>query len=263
MPASRCAATLAMTLRVAVLTLPVLLLFTATVLPLALLLTWVPGASAGVADNLLLAELCGLVVWMFLAIFHIRTETVRLPVNDRRQFVLRLIPILEELGYEVVRQGDSRLVSRPGFRALLLGGSVRVQVEGDTARVTGPKLFVEILRRRLRLQSYIDRAQQPARENRQPPSERLLKRVEIRLRLGATDASVLQEDILPALAREGVEVICEVNLLAQSEAGIPETAIEDLREKLRERGLAAEIRKDLPQWDVTAASPEPVPAARQ
>src|SRR4051812_19183313 len=113
MPATRAATTLAMTLRVAFLTFPVLLLFTATVLPLALVLTWVPGASAGVADNLLLAALCGLVVWMFLAIFHIGTGTVRLPVNDRRQFALRLIPILEELGYEVVRQGDSRLIARP------------------------------------------------------------------------------------------------------------------------------------------------------
>jgi hypothetical protein len=261
MPALRSPKALAVTLRVAFLTLSVLLLFTATALPLALLLTWIPGGSAGVADNLVLAVLCGLVVWLFLAIFHIRTETVRLPVPDRKSFLRRLTPLLEELGYEVTRRGDSGLVSRPGFRALLLGGAMQIDFEAGEARVTGPKLFVEILRRRLRQQSYIDRAQQPARDGRNLPSERLLKRVEISLRLGGADAGALQEDIIAALAREGAEVICEVSLLAQSAAGIREAVVEEVRDRLRQRGLSAEIRKDFPQWEVLAAHTDPDTAA--
>jgi hypothetical protein len=241
-----------MIVRVAVLTLPVLLIFTATALPLALLLALVPGASTELSDNLSLAVVCGLVVWLFLAIFHIRPDTLRLPVADRRSFLCRVIPILEELGYEVTRHGDTGVVSRPGFKALLLGGAVRVHLEDDTARVVGPKVFVEILRRRMRLQSYIDRAQQPAREGRHRASERLLKRVEVSVRVPGGQGPGVHAEIVEAL--QGAQVVCELHLLAQSEAGIRETALEDLRDALRQRGVAAEIRKDFPQWEVTGTS---------
>ena len=247
----------AMLVRVAVLTFPVLLIFTATVLPLALLLTRMPGASTGVSDNLSLAVLCGLVVWLFLAIFHIRTETVRLPVADRGTFLRRIVPLLEDLGYEVTPQGVAGVVSRPGFRALLLGGSVQVQVEGDTARVVGPKVFVEVLRRRLRMQSYMDRAQQPARDGRHRPAERLLKRVELSVRLEGGQTTATYDEIAQALAAEGAEVVCELHILAQSPEGIRETAVEDLREALARRGVTPEIRKDFPQWDISAASSDP------
>jgi hypothetical protein len=243
--------------RVTLLTFPVLLIFAATVLPLALLLTRVPGASTVLTDNLTLAVLCGLVVWLFLAIFHIRTETLRLPVPDRRIFLRRLVPLLEDLGYDVTPQGTTGLVSRPGFRSLLLGGSVQVQVEGDTARVVGPKVFVELLRRRLRMQSYMDRAQQPARDGRHRPTERLLKRVELSVRLTGGPGAAVYDEILQALAGEGAEVVCDLHILAQSETGIRETVVEELRDALGKRGLTPEIRKDFPQWEITAASSDP------
>jgi hypothetical protein len=243
--------------RVAVLILPVLLIFAATVLPFALLLGYLRGASTELSDNLRLAILCGLVVWLFLAIFHIRTDTLRLPVADRRGFLCRVIPILEELGYEVTRNGDSNVVSRPGFRALLLGGAIRVQLEGDTARVTGPKVFIEILRRRMRLQSYIDRAQQPPREGRHRTAERLLKRVEVSIRVPGDQGAAAQAEIVGALAREGAKIVCELHVLALSEAGIRETALDELRDVLRQNGITADIRKDFPQWEITAAGSDP------
>ncbi len=254
MPAARSATLPGMLLRVAVLTLPVLLLFTATVLPLALLLTGLPGASSEFCDNLLRAVLCGLVVWLFLAVFHIRTESVRLPVPDPRTFAQRVTHVLQELGYEVSRQGEDRIVSRPGFRSLLLGGGVLVQLEGTTARVTGPKLFIEILRRRVRMQSFIERAQHPTREDRHRPAERLLKRVEISLRLEGSRAPLVHEQVMAALTGEGAQVVCELHILAQSDAGLRETAIEALRDRLQENGVAADIRKDFPQWEITSAN---------
>jgi hypothetical protein len=243
-----------MVLRVALLTLPALLLFTATVLPLALLLTHVPGGATELGDNLLLAVLCGLVIWLFLAVFHIRTESVHLPVPDRKTFVQRVTLVLQELGYEVARPGEDRLVSRPGFRAMLLGGGVRVQVEGTTARVTGPKLFVEILRRRVRLQSFIERAQKPLREDRHRPAERLLKRVQISLRLEGGRAPAFHEQVMAALNGEGAQVVCELHIMAQSEEGLRETTIEALRDRLQEHGVAADIRKDFPQWEISSAN---------
>jgi hypothetical protein len=246
-----------MILRVAVLILPVLVIFAATVLPFALLLGFLRGASTEISDNLCLAILCGLIVWLFLAIFHIRTDTIRLPVADRRGFLCRVIPILEELGYEVTRNGESSVVSRPGFKALLLGGAIRVQLEGDTARVVGPKVFVEIVRRRMRLQSYIDRAQQPAREGRHRTAERLLKRVEVSIRVPGEQGAAAQAEIVGALAREGAQVVCELHVLAQSEAGIRETVLDDLRDALRQGGITAEIRKDFPQWEISVSSSDP------
>ena len=257
MQPARSLSTSSMLVRVAFLTLPVLLIFTATVLPLALLLTQVSGAATDVSDNLSLAVLCGLVVWLFLAIFHIRTETIRLPVPDARGFLRRLVPILEDLGYEVTRHADGAVVSRPGFRALLLGGSVQVQLEGQVARVVGPKVFVEILRRRLRLQSYLDRAQQPPRDGRHRPAERLLKRVELSVRLSGAQALAAHDEIAQALAHEGAEVVCELHVMAQSEDGLRETIVEELRNALNKRGLTPEVFKDFPQWEISAASSDP------
>jgi hypothetical protein len=254
MHAARAATLPGKVLRITFLTFPVLLLFAATVLPLALLLTRVPGGSTSVFDNLLLAVLCGLVVWVFVAVFHIRTETTRLPVADRKTFVQRLVLVLEDLGYEVFRKGEDRIVSRPGFRSLLLGGGVQVQLEGTTARVTGPKLFVEILRRRVRMQSILDRAQQPMPEDRHRVAERLLKRVQISLRLEGGRGLAAHQQVMAALRREDAQIVCELHIMAQSEAGVRETTIEGLRDRLEEIGIEAEIRKDFPQWEITSAN---------
>jgi hypothetical protein len=250
----------AQVLRVLVLALPVLLVFAASVVLVALGLSWVRGVPLIGRENLLLGVICGLIIWLFFASFHVRRETLRLPTGDRAAFFARLVPLLEELGYEVKWQGADRLVSRPSFRSLLFGGGLQVEVDGGGARVTGPKVFVEILRHRLRLHSHLSRAHQDFREPRVRPGDRLLKRVEISVRFRGGDSQGVCEEVVQALLREGAEVVGELHLFAQSEAGIREQTVEDeIRERLKQRHLAAEIRKDHPRWDEPPL-PEEAPA---
>src|SRR4051794_5766061 len=68
----------AQVVRVLVLTVPVLLVFAASVLLVALGLAWARGAPLIGRDNLLLGVICGLIIWLFLASFHVRRETLRL-----------------------------------------------------------------------------------------------------------------------------------------------------------------------------------------
>lgn len=103
----------------------------------------------------------------------------------------------------------------------------------------------------------MDRAQQPARDGRHRPAERLLKRVELSVRLTGGQEMAAYEQIVQALAGEGAEVVCELQIMAQSEEGIRETVVEELREALGKRGVTPEIRKDFPQWDISATSPDP------
>lgn len=240
----------AQVVRVLVLALPVLLVFAASVLLLALALSWVRGEPLGGRENLLLGVICGLISWLFLAVFHVRRETIRLAVGDRVAFFGRLVPLLEELGYEVKACGADRLVSRPSFRSLLLGGGLQVELIPGEAQVTGPKVFVEILRRRLRLYDHLSRAHQEGLEPRVRPGDRLLKRVEISLRLGGAEGDGVYEEVVGALTRDGAQVVVELHVFAQSEAGIREQTVEEeVRASLKQRGLTAEIRKDHPRWD--------------
>jgi hypothetical protein len=240
----------AQVVRVLVLSLPVLLVFAASVLLVALGLAWVRGAPLGGRENLLLGVICGLIIWLFLAIFHVRRETIRLPITDRVAFFGRLLPLLEELGYEVKSRGGNRLFSRPSFRSLLIGGGLQVEVDQGEARVTGPKVFVEILRRRLRQDSHLSRAHQDGRETRLRPGDRLLKRVAISVRLSGAEGHGVYEEIVEPLTREGAQVVVELHVFAQSEAGIREQTVDDeIRECLKQRFLSPEVRKDHPRWD--------------
>jgi hypothetical protein len=264
MKATRPAKLPAKVVRVLLLALPVLLTFAATALPAALLLSWLSGEQLTSPHNLSLAVTCGLIGWLFLAVFHVRTETVLLPVTDRQRFLATLVPVLKEMGYEVKAQGEGRVVSRPSFQALLMGGRLQVDLDGAAARVTGPKLFVEILRGRMRLQSLIARTHQTAREGRVRAGERLLKRVEISVRLTGEEGRGVCDEVVQALTREGAQVVCELHVMAQSEAGIREQTVEqEIRERLKERQLHAEIRKDHPRWEEPPPAPvdtTPLPA---
>ncbi|HYT93223.1 MAG TPA: hypothetical protein VEL76_31180 [Gemmataceae bacterium] len=238
--------------RILLLVLPVLLVFAGTVLLSALALSWIRDVPLGARDNLLLGIICGLIVWLFLAIFHIRKETIQLPVSDPATFWGNLVPLLEELGYEVKSPGAGRLVSWPAFGSFLVGGRLQVEVADGTAQVTGPKMFVEILRSRLRLLSYIARAQQGGRDAR-CPGGRLLKRVAIRVRVDGLEGLAVHEEIVQALVDEGAEVLAELHLFAQSEEGIREETVDlEIRERLKQRGLTVEVRKDHPRWDEPA-----------
>lgn len=251
-----------MILRVVVLALPVLLTFALTVLLIAVPLAWLSGRPLTDPHHLTLSVLCGLVAWLFLVIFHVRNETVVLPVHDRTAFFIHLVPVLEELGYEVKRQGHDRLVSRPTFRSMLVGGRLQVRVEGAEAKVVGPKVCVEIVRRRLRLRSVIARTYQLARDTRSRQGERLLKRVQISVRVPAAQWHGVGAEAVQALAGEGAEVLCELHIMAQSATGIREQTVEaEVRDRLRQQQLEVEIRKDFPQWEGAALNDHPPAAA--
>ncbi len=250
MRASWCSRTLGMVLRVVLLALPILLAFAATFALIVLVLSWVPGAADLGPGNLSVGVICALSAWLFLAVFHMKRDSVDLRVGERGTFLERLVHVLEELGYEVAAQGSDQFVSLPNFRSLVLGGRLQVRLEAGTARVTGPKMFVELVRRRMRLASHTDPAQMNGRDG---PGERLLKRVAIHLRVTGAQWRGIYDEILTALAREGAEVICDLHILAQSEAGIREQVIDrEIQARLRELSIDAEVRKDHPQWDEPA-----------
>ena len=53
-----------------------------------------------IAMALTLGVLCGLVVWLFVAVFHLKREPLLLSFTDREAFVEHLGGELVELGYE-------------------------------------------------------------------------------------------------------------------------------------------------------------------
>ena len=74
------------------------------------------------------------------------------------------------------------LTFRPRFHAFLFGGGIRIAVAGHVAKLTGPKVALEIFRRYYRLQHHVQRVQQVLHDQRLFTDTRL-KRVELRLRL--------------------------------------------------------------------------------
>jgi hypothetical protein len=54
-------------------------------------------------------------------------------------------------------------VFRPTARSVLFGASIRVQLDGQSATVAGPKVYLEALRRRLRVYDYLDQVEKITR----------------------------------------------------------------------------------------------------
>jgi hypothetical protein len=240
--------------QVLVLAVPILAAFAAVIMGLACLLAWVHGGWVTDGSNLILACLCALITGLFLIVFHASRETINVPFRNRQSFLAACRQVLEELGYEVVAKSRAQLVSRPSFRALLFGGRIQVSVFGDAARITGPKVFLEILRSRLRLSTHIANVEQSFKENHQRHGERLLKRVQVNLRLTRQQWAEVGREVVEHLASEGTEVFCAVQIMAQSEGGIRESLIDgDVRAWLKQRAIPAEILKDHVRWDEPCA----------
>jgi hypothetical protein len=244
--------------QVLALAVPILAAFVAVILGLACLLAWLHGGAIADGSNLMLACLCALITGLFLTVFHASRESINLPFRNRQTFLTACRQALEELGYEVVSKSRAQLVSRPSFRALLFGGRIQVSMFGAAARITGPKVFLEILRRRLRLSTHIANVEQSFKEIQQRPGERLLKRIQVNLRLTPDQWGDVGREVVEHLAGEGAEVFCAVQIMAQSEGGIQESLIDgDLRGWLKQRAIDAEILKDHVRWDEPCARQVP------
>ncbi len=243
-------------LRIGVWSVLFLALFAATALSVALLLAWVQGTWVTDTANLYLGMVCGLIAWFFIAVFHLRRESLHLPFADQKIFLDRVKTVLGELGYEVSGQTADQIRFHPSFTAFLLGGGVLVKVNGGTGSVTGPRVSLEMLRRRLRLLQHLDKVQQSFQEGRRRKTEFFHKRVQVSLRLPNDKWADVVEHLQGALSKEGI-LVGDLHLLVQSETGIRESVVEaKVRTWLQERGIPVEIQKDHVQRLEPPVSPE-------
>jgi hypothetical protein len=193
-------------------------------LVLAPLFAWSRG-SEDPLSNLSLGLVCSLITWLFIAVFHLNREKIVVTIADRRTFLAQARILLDEMGYETIAQSADSLTTRPRFNAYLLGGGLRVEVDGNRANLIGPKISAEILRHRLRLVHHLYRVQEVL-ESQRKPSEPLLKRVEISLRLKPEQLAAVQASVLAPLS-QAADVVCDVFILVQSEEGLRESTIEE------------------------------------
>lgn len=253
--------------RVVTLSLLVLLLLLIPALLAALAVAWYTDRTLLHEVSILVGLLCALVLWLFVAIFHFKGETVRIPFNNREATVERLKTHLQEYGYDLREESEAALAFTPSFRSLLFGGGVRVEVESQEIVATGPKVYMERLQHRLRLSRSIDKVQKTFHDSRNLdlakarsllPGERRLKEVRIQLQVPGKLLPDIYGDVVTTLLQEGADVRCSVAITAQSEQGIGDQAIElRIRQALKRRGLEADIQKEALQAAELQEAPTP------
>jgi hypothetical protein len=190
--------------RVGVLCLLALTAFWLTALLVALAVAWIQDVPFTAGHALYPGIVCGLAAWLFVAVFHLRNARTVLTFQDTVLFVGQLKAQLEELGYKLRQQSDDRLVFRPQFQSLLFGTGVEAQLGRRSATLYGPKLYLELLRRRWRVQNHIDKVHN---------TPRALKRVELSLRVPRQHWEGVYAEVIMPFIRDGAQVLCNVNLL--------------------------------------------------
>lgn len=246
-------------LRVLLLAIPILIVFAVVVLLLAYIIAAYRGSELDDAATLALASSCALIAGLFFVVFHVKSVTIQVPCKNKQAFLRGCRAVLKDLGYELHDRCAEEWVSWPSFRSMLLGGRLHVDARGDDIKITGPKVFVEILRHRLRLQSHVATVEQSMRDSRLRLGDHLLKRVQISLRVTPAQWAEVGHSVVERLAAEGAEVVCEVHLMAHSGEGIRESFVEgELREWLKKEHLVAEVHKDHIRWEEPLPRSEPV-----
>jgi hypothetical protein len=193
--------------------------------------------------NLAVGAVCGLIAWLFIAVFHFKMETVTLVFPDRGSFTRTVTAHLNELGFLQHARTEGELVFRPTFQSLAVG-RVRVQVDGDAARVTGPKVSLERLRKRLRVACHLENASRVC-DGRPRLGENILRRVQLSLRVSGEQWRGIAHEVTQVLANEGAEVLCDVNILAHSDAGLREDVVDRLvLDRLRRRSIPVVVLKE-------------------
>lgn len=211
----------------------------------AALVAWFTGHPVLSHQSLFLGIVCALIVWLIAAAFHFKKETVTLAVSDRRFFLDRVAAQLEGLGYEITQRSDNEVASWPPVRSLLVGGGINVMLGPEAARLSGPKVYVELLRRRLRVDNFIDRFQRDFLDHKRREGERLLRRVQVCLEVSADQWQDVHDKILTRLEHEGATVHCHINILAQSEHGMRDSIVElGVQDWLRKHGIKAEVHRE-------------------
>jgi hypothetical protein len=214
---------------------------------IAWIATILRGGPAWRLDNLLVGLACSLIALLFIGVFHLRKETVQLRVSDRNKFRDRLQIILHDLGYQLIANGDNGWRARPRFRALLFGDGINVVLVGNKASLTGPRLSLELIRRRYRMVSHLEKVQESISDSKCRVPETYLKRVELSARLEPKQLDEFHEKIIDVLANHGT-LLVDVQLMLISENGMKESLwSNEMRPWLEECAIPFEYHRDLPQ----------------
>lgn len=225
-----------------------------TTLLIAGIIAWLQYDRWDSPPSLAAAFVCGLVFWLFVAVFHLRRETHQMPFTQRDQFIAKAKTVLHEMGYALAAQQTNALSFRPRFHAYLFGGGIHLALGSQDARLTGPKVSLEIFRRCFRLLNHVQRVQLFLQEHRKF-TDNVIKRVEVQLRLRPDQFEAVRDNVIKVLERDGT-VICELNLLVHSEQGIRESTLDfQIRAWLEQRGIDCDIHKDIVQF-VEVIQPE-------
>ncbi len=217
-------------------------------------LAWWQGAPWTSPQALITGLICALIGALFVAIFHLRRETRNLTYSQREQFVAKAKSALHEMGYALVYQRANSLGFRPHFHSYLFGGGIQIALDDHEAKLTGPRVSLDLFHRCLRLMNHVQRVQLYLREHRKF-TDNVLKRAELKLRLSPEKFEAVRENVISLLEKEAT-VVCELNLLVQSENGLRENTLEfQVREWLEQQNIDCEIHKDLVQF-VEVVHPE-------
>lgn len=212
------------------------------------------GGDPSRGDNVLVGLVCSLIALLFVGVFHLRKETVQLRVSNPDKFQLRMQKILEDLGYQWVHMTERHWHARPHFRSFLFGAGVTFKLEGNRAAITGPRLSLELIRRRYRMASHLDKVQQSITDSRNRVAETFLKRLELSLRLEAEHMEDFQKRISEVLAQHGT-LLVDVQLMLISPDGMPESLwSREMKPWLEENKIHYEFHRDHTQRATIAAT---------
>ena len=203
------------------------------------------GTTLFESDNLFVTSICAVIAWLLTAIFLFGKETILLPVSQPMSFLPNVRRALLEMGYEIGKQSADSLATKHGFQLFFISRGMHIQLMDKQAQITGSKIWVDVLRRNLRVENFLSNPEIVLPEISQRVPGVLLKRVVVQLRIPAEKLNEVNKHIMQVLAKEA-DVICELCLMAKSDEGIRESTIENqVRPWLNIQGIPAEIHKDL------------------
>lgn len=223
------------------------MLIVGTTLVSAFFIGWLLRTNWNDPPVILVATTCGLIVWLFIAVFHLRRETHAMPFTQREQFIAKTKTVLNEMGYVIASQQADAMTFRPRFNAYLFGGPIQVKLLEFEAKLTGPKMSLEIFRRGFRLVNHVQRVQYYLQEKKKY-TDNVIKQVELQLWLDAEQLEPVRKHLAEVMEKDA-QFSCELKIVVHSPSGIREDLLDgELREWLEYRGIAVEIRKDLVQF---------------
>lgn len=231
-----------------------IVLLVGTTLLIAVVVGWLQFTAWDSRGNLSIGLVCGNILWLFVAIFHLRRETQVVPFSQREPFITKANSVLREMGYSLAAQDANEMRYRPRFHSYLFGGGIHISLQEQEARLTGPKVSLEIFRRGIRLVNHVQRVQQYLHEHRKF-TDNVLKQVEVQVRFAPPQFEKIRENVIEVLQQDA-EVVCDLNLLVRSDKGIREDTIEfQVRQWFDQHRLPCEIRKGVVQF-VEVVQPE-------